>query len=732
MLINKKSYFSLKITVCIAVSTLFFCTPYSNGGVGLFELNNPYWYILLDQAGYSDICYWFDTPRHPYGPHEMMTGDWAAAIYYDGIAGQKAMWLTDSFIVPDWPTGNNFSTISYQAWNDPSNPIWENPNDPPYWPYNPADKCDTAQSIISNGQVYITIDYEMVDLAEQGPNGEGGSPMAFGSFQGRPAFVYSERYVLLQTYTITNITANPLTNLEFYQMLHGHPANEMADAVYSVYETAYYDGPLSEFRYDITQWNDPWHPDAEEDHQDWIGFSSTVEPTVAPYPIENGFYEGHGSVKPSSGTHISIEDRSLNGDELSFGQVAGAMGWYLGTLDPDESVSLTVAIMFGAGPIQRSPCISAEPVAHWRFDEGSGTTISDLIGDNDGTLVGNPTWVGGYSGQIADYALNFNGNDDYVKLSNPIGALTSDSVTISAWVKPASGLISTYYPIVTQYRYNEDEQIGAGYYLSLHGYKPDFYLNDNCSIEYSSSIDTDWHWVVGTYDGQHIKIYVDGNQEGSDAPGYSGIYTDAYIGAGGVGDEGRFEGAIDNVWVYVCAWEPEQDCLPICHEDYHEWVEMSRPDCWCASPIDGTHYQCYGDADGKTETLAKFRIYGGDLSLVVANWKRKIDDPLLNRCADIDHHYQTILKYRVYGIDVNTVVDNWKKKDYELTNNCNECDRGQKALGGGEVRIEELLKRLLEIWVDPEVRKLIDEDAWLKFVESLKQDIESPSLDWQQ
>jgi hypothetical protein len=37
-----------------------------------------------------------------------------------------------------------------------------------------------------------------------------------------------------------------------------------------------------------------------------------------------------------------------------------------------------------------------------------------------------------------------------------------------------------------------------------------------------------------------------------------------------------------------------------------------------------------------------------------------------------------------------------------------------------------LLKRLAEIWLDPEVRKVIDEDAWLKLLESLRQEIEKP------
>ena len=465
---------------------------------------------------------------------------------------------------------------------------------------------------------------------------------------------------------------------------------------------------------------------------------------MAPYPIENAKYENGHFVyppyyKPPEGTHISIENTTLNGAELSFGEVAGAMGWYLGTLDPDESVSLTVAIMFGAGPVQRSACGSAEPVAHWRFDEGSGSSISDVIGDNDGTLVGDPTWVAGYSVQPRDYALDFDG-DDYVELSHPVGALTGDSVTISAWVKPASGLSSTtYYPILTQYKYNQGTGAEGGYYLSLYGYKPHFSLKGaDCWIRSSSSIDTDWHWLVGTYDGEYISIYVDGDRESSDAPGYSGIYTKAYIGDGGPDDADRFEGVIDNVWIYLCAWDPQQDCYPMCEWDhsklleYHQWVEMGRPDCWCESPIDGTHYQCHGDADGDRHPILKYRIYGGDLSLVVDNWKRTIDDPLLNPCADIDHTAQTVLKYRVYGNDLDIVVDNWKKKDNQLDNNCNQCNRGQQARAGGELSFEELLKWLAEIWLDPEVQKLIDEDAWLKFLESLRQDMESPPINWQQ
>ena len=84
----------------------------------------------------------------------------------------------------------------------------------------------------------------------------------------------------------------------------------------------------------------------------------------------------------------------------------------------------------------------------------------------------------------------------------------------------------------------------------------------------------------------------------------------------------------------------------------------------------GSGYQCDGDADGATETFLEYRVFGNDLALVVANWKKTIDDPALNPCADIDHQAETIFKYRVYGRDLNIVVTNWKKKDAELKGDC--------------------------------------------------------------
>jgi len=115
----------------------------------------------------------------------------------------------------------------------------------------------------------------------------------------------------------------------------------------------------------------------------------------------------------------------------------------------------------------------------------------------------------------------------------------------------------------------------------------------------------------------------------------------------------------------------EPGCFPSWYSTYEDWLSLGKPNCWCGIYGNPTWpYQCDGDANNKTETFFKYRIYIKDLNIIVANWKKKIDDPTLNPCADIDHKPETFFKYRVYINDLNTIVGNWKKKDADLPGNC--------------------------------------------------------------
>jgi hypothetical protein len=107
------------------------------------------------------------------------------------------------------------------------------------------------------------------------------------------------------------------------------------------------------------------------------------------------------------------------------------------------------------------------------------------------------------------------------------------------------------------------------------------------------------------------------------------------------------------------------ECFPSTYATYSDWVALGRPACWCAP------YQCDGDADGNASSFPlHYRVYTGDLGLIVQNWKKDIDDPTLNPCADIDHKPEGALKHRVYMSDLNIVVTNWKRRDVDLPGSC--------------------------------------------------------------
>jgi hypothetical protein len=50
------------------------------------------------------------------------------------------------------------------------------------------------------------------------------------------------------------------------------------------------------------------------------------------------------------------------------------------------------ALQFAPGVIP-APVLMPEPIAHWPMDEGAGEVVADVVGGNDGTIVGGISWL---------------------------------------------------------------------------------------------------------------------------------------------------------------------------------------------------------------------------------------------------------------------------------------------------------------------------------------------------
>ena len=79
----------------------------------------------------------------------------------------------------------------------------------------------------------------------------------------------------------------------------------------------------------------------------------------------------------------------------------------------------------------------ASVVAHWTFDEGSGTTAADAVGDYDGTLVNSVTWEDGPSGLGSAVRVHNQGGNaaqsDYVTFGN--GITRGPDLSVGVWMK---------------------------------------------------------------------------------------------------------------------------------------------------------------------------------------------------------------------------------------------------------------------------------------------------------
>ncbi len=82
--------------------------------------------------------------------------------------------------------------------------------------------------------------------------------------------------------------------------------------------------------------------------------------------------------------------------------------------------------------VYNSGCAPIEPIAHWKFDENTGTTAVDSANGLNGTLVNGAAWN---TGQL-NAAVDLDGSNDAVRVGHTSRLSLSGQVTITAWIRP--------------------------------------------------------------------------------------------------------------------------------------------------------------------------------------------------------------------------------------------------------------------------------------------------------
>ncbi|MGI6278198.1 MAG: DUF2341 domain-containing protein [Patescibacteria group bacterium] len=215
--------------------------------------------------------------------------------------------------------------------------------------------------------------------------------------------------------------------------------------------------------------------------------------------------------------------------------------------------------------------ISPSPVAYWKFDEGTGTTAYDSSGQgNDGTLgtgSSTPTWqtedmcIGGK-------CLYFDGSSDYANTNTDFSWSTSDSFSISLWIKANS--VSGNQGIIGKGAAGGYGNYNWEWSLKLSDSTLSFiYWNTSGSgilnLTSSESISAnEWIYVYVTYSStEKAKMYIENKLVATDTD-ISGTLQDrstpVLIGHayGSNGANYYFNGFIDEVKIYPYARTEEQ------------------------------------------------------------------------------------------------------------------------------------------------------------------------------
>ena len=176
----------------------------------------------------------------------------------------------------------------------------------------------------------------------------------------------------------------------------------------------------------------------------------------------------------------------------------------------------------------------ADLVAHWRFDETSGTIAHDASGNgHDGTITGNPKWGAGKIGG----ALEFDGTENVVEL----GAfdVVGPSITIAAWLKPKGFGISDGRILTKADEWSENNHwwmfstiAEAGEIRLRFRLKTTDGQSTTTLIASSGVLEVgEWQHAAATWDGTTMRLYLNGEEVGSTAKGGDAVATDASIKA---------------------------------------------------------------------------------------------------------------------------------------------------------------------------------------------------------
>ena len=169
------------------------------------------------------------------------------------------------------------------------------------------------------------------------------------------------------------------------------------------------------------------------------------------------------------------------------------------------AVAFAVISALTAGSALATPA----PTAALSFDENEGEIAHDSAGSHDGTIHGAAWTEEGKYGA----ALEFDGEDDHVTIPDSEDLDFTEGFTLEAWVRPSEA--HNWSSVIAKEDTSEALPFGYLLYAQGGGEVPVLYMAEDESEYTHNEGETPlpanaWSHLAVTSDGEHSRIYVDG------------------------------------------------------------------------------------------------------------------------------------------------------------------------------------------------------------------------------
>ncbi len=179
------------------------------------------------------------------------------------------------------------------------------------------------------------------------------------------------------------------------------------------------------------------------------------------------------------------------------------------------------------------------PSAHWKLDDGQGTTAYDSSNGNDGTIIGNAQWI---NGKIGDYALKFDGSG-YIDISPVNDIFNSEIFTLSLWISNNNGNKTSAFFRRT-----------GGWHFRISNSELQFVIEGGSTVNTGYYFpDNQWHHytMIVNNSEKTFKLFVDGEQYGESQNYDDGfVQSDSAVYIGQFSSGYRWRGNLDDIRFY--------------------------------------------------------------------------------------------------------------------------------------------------------------------------------------